>query len=105
MAKRQKRFFEALVFGQRADGRIRYDFPQQLEARGYKRLELSDVEFFAICGHHDEILKAVRRAVRNLDSTILNAIDAGENEGAEVFRILKKWARRMHRHLRGMLIR
>ena len=104
MAK-QQRFFNALVFGQRADGRIRYDLPQQLEARGYKRLELSDVEFFAICGHHVEILKAIRRSIRSLDSTILGAIDAGDNDAATAFRILKKWARRTHRHLRGLLVR
>lgn len=100
-----KRILNALSFGQRADGRIRYDFPQALEKLGYAPLELRDAEFYAVCGHAQEFADATSRAIKRLSRIVSAAESQGDERARAMFSILRRWACRTKRHLLSLSAR
>lgn len=95
--------FKMMTFAQRKDGRLVYRINSKLEARGLVRLSQEQVDWLAVTGHGDEVLRAVRREMRQLRYCIELASREGEERAATGFQFLRMEARLMQTRIQRLI--
>jgi hypothetical protein len=87
-----------LVFGLR-NGKVRFDLRCEVQRRGFHPIDLRDAEYHAISRDCAPFKAAVRRRIRAMTELIASAAHEGDKKAGKAFGILRRWARRMLRHL------